>query len=347
LSKGLWKGKPYEKIFRRGSQEGVDKHLGTTVQSIHPAEKKVLDDQGVEYVYDKLLLATGGSPIRLPFGGDDILYYRTLDDYHHLRELLDQGGRFAVIGGGFIGSELAAVVSAAGQQAVMVFPENGISGLVYPADLSQYVNEYYRQKGVEVLTGELVGGIDRRGKEFILKLKSGGEVAADHVIAGIGIRPNMRLAEAAGIRAEKSGIPVDTYLQTSQPDIYAAGDVAYFYNPFLDRRQRVEHEDNALTGGKTAGKNMAGEATPYEHLSYFYSDLFDLGYEAVGELNAGMDTFADWQETYEKGVVYYLDQGRVRGVLLWNVWDQIPAARSLIAEPGPFTPANLKGRLPE
>jgi NADPH-dependent 2,4-dienoyl-CoA reductase/sulfur reductase-like enzyme len=179
-----------------------------------------------------------------------------------------------------------------------------------------------------------------------LKLKSGKEVEADHVIAGIGIRPNTSLAEAAGIRVEKIGIPVDKYLRTDQPDIYAAGDVAYFHNPMLDRRLRVEHEDNALTGGKTAGRNMAGEPTPYDHLSYFYSDMFELGYEAVGELNPKLETFADWQEPFQKGVVYYLENGRVRGILLWNVWDQIPAATSLIAEPGPFSPANLKGRLP-
>jgi NADPH-dependent 2,4-dienoyl-CoA reductase/sulfur reductase-like enzyme len=229
----------------------------------------------------------------------------------------------------------------------MIFPEEGISSAVFPADLSQYVNEYYRRKGVELRTGELVAGIERRGAEFVLKLKSGGEVVADHVVAGIGIRPNTGLAEAAGIQVEKSGVPVDAYMRTSQPDIYAAGDVINFYNPILGRRQRVEHEDNALTGGKTAGKNLAGEPTPYEHLSYFYSDLFELGYEAVGDLNPSMETFADWQEPFEKGVVYYLEGGRVRGVLLWNVWDQIPAARRLIAEQGPFSPANLKGRLPE
>jgi len=110
---------------------------------------------------------------------------------------------------------------------------------------------------------------------------------------------------------------------------------------------RVEHEDNALTMGKTAGRNMAGESTRYDHLPMFYSDLFDLGYEAVGEMNPALPTFADWQEPFRKGVVYYLQGGRVRGVLLWNVWGQVEAARRLIGEPGPFSPADLKGRLPE
>jgi NADPH-dependent 2,4-dienoyl-CoA reductase/sulfur reductase-like enzyme len=130
------------------------------------------------------------------------------------------------------------------------------------------------------------------------------------------------------------------------PAIYAAGDVASFHNPALGKRIRVEHEDNANSMGKVAGRNMAGKREAYDHLPFFYSDLFDLGYEAVGELDAQLKIFADWKRENEEGVVYYLKDGRVRGVLLWNVWDQVPAARELIAEPGPFSRENLKGRLP-
>jgi len=108
---------------------------------------------------------------------------------------------------------------------------------------------------------------------------------------------------------------------------------------------RVEHEDNANTMGKVAGENMAGQATPYDHLPSFYSDLFDLGYEAVGDLDARQETFADWKEPFREGVVYYLKGGRVRGVLLWNTWGQVDAARALIAQPGPFNAASLKGRI--
>jgi hypothetical protein len=122
--------------------------------------------------------------------------------------------------------------------------------------------------------------------------------------------------------------------------------VAAFFNPALGKVMRVEHEDNANTMGKLAGRAMAGQDVRYDHLPYFYSDLFDLGYEAIGELNPKLEVVADWQEPYQKGVIYTLDKGRVRGVLLWNVWDQIGAARELIAEPGPFNAAKLKGRLP-
>jgi NADPH-dependent 2,4-dienoyl-CoA reductase/sulfur reductase-like enzyme len=129
------------------------------------------------------------------------------------------------------------------------------------------------------------------------------------------------------------------------PGVYAAGDVARFFNPALGGRVRVEHEDNANTMGRIAGRNMAGAREPYHHLPFFYSDLFDLGYEAVGELDAGLETVSDWKTPFREGVVYYLRDGRVRGVLLWNVWGQVDAARALVAEPGPFEPRNLIGRL--
>jgi NADPH-dependent 2,4-dienoyl-CoA reductase/sulfur reductase-like enzyme len=122
--------------------------------------------------------------------------------------------------------------------------------------------------------------------------------------------------------------------------------VAAFHNPALGRRLRVDHEDNALTMGRMAGHSMAGQAVTYDYLPSFYSDLFDLGYEAVGEVDARLETVADWKRPHREGVVYYLREGRVRGVLLWNVWEQVDAARKLIAEPGPFRPDDLKGRLP-
>jgi NADPH-dependent 2,4-dienoyl-CoA reductase/sulfur reductase-like enzyme len=109
---------------------------------------------------------------------------------------------------------------------------------------------------------------------------------------------------------------------------------------------RVEHEDNANTMGRAAGRNMAGAAEPYRHLPFFYSDLFAQGYEAVGDVDARLETVQDWKERFREGVIYYLRQGRVRGVLLWNTWGQVDAARALIAEPGPFTAPSLQGRLP-
>jgi len=348
LSKGLWKGKPLESIWRKYDRQGVDIHLGRQATELDAPNKRVTDDQGTVYTYDKLLLATGGTPRRLPFGGDNIIYYRTLDDYERLRALAGQAQRFAVIGGGFIGSEIAAALTINGKRVVMAFPGEGIGSHMFPADLSRFLNDYYGQKGVEVLAAARVTGWELRQGKPVLKTESAQgdrEVSADAVVAGIGIQPNVDLAKAAGLEVD-NGIRVDRGLRTSQADIYAAGDVANFYNPALDQRLRVEHEDNANTMGRAAGQAMAGRAVSYDHLPFFYSDLFDLGYEAVGEVDARLETVADWKELYRKGVIYYLRGGRVRGVLLWNVWEQVDSARKLIAEAGPFRAADLKGRLP-
>jgi NADPH-dependent 2,4-dienoyl-CoA reductase/sulfur reductase-like enzyme len=265
-----------------------------------------------------------------------------------LRTLTGQNKRFFILGGGFIGSELAAALAMNGERATMIFPEAGIGARIFPNDLSIFLNEYYQKKGVEVLPGMLISGVDPQGDHLLLRTTQGQTYQGDIIIAGIGVLPDVALAESAYLKLD-NGIVVDTYLRTSQADIFAAGDVASFYNLALDTRMRVEHEDNALTMGKAAGKNMAltansTQAVTYDHLPFFYSDLFELGYEAVGELDPRLETFSDWQTPFEKGVVYYLKQDRVRGVLLWNVWGQVDAARRLIAEPGPITAEDLKVR---
>jgi NADPH-dependent 2,4-dienoyl-CoA reductase/sulfur reductase-like enzyme len=308
--------------------------------------KTVADDKNEVYSFDNLLLATGGSPRRLPFGGDDIIYFRTLGDYRRLRDLTSKGKRFAVIGGGFIGSELAAALAMNHKEVVMVFPGGSICHQMFPADLSKFLDNSYREKGVELWSGESVAGVERKGGQLILKTQSQREVHVDGVVAGLGIQPNLDLATKAGLQTA-DGIVVDEFLRTSRPDIYAAGDVAFFYNPALDRRLRVEHEDNANTMGRLAGRNMAGSNEPYHHLPSFYSDLFELGYEAVGELNSQLNTLAAWKEPHREGVVYYQKEGRVRGVLLWNVWGQVDAARELIAARRPFEADELKHKLPK
>lgn len=255
LSKDLWKGDDLDSIWRETPEQQVDLHLGRKATHLDIHNKRVTDDHNNEYTYEKLLLATGGKPKRLPFGDNRIIYYRTVEDYKKLRQLSKQNLRFAVIGGGFIGSEVAA--------------------------------------GLEV----------------------------------------------------GDGIVVDQSMHTSAQDVYAAGDVANFYAPSLDQRIRVEHEDCAEDTGEVAGRNMTGDELEYDELPYFYSDLFELGYEAVGLTDPRLETYADWQEPNQKGVIYSLDQGRVRGVVLWNVWGKKDEARKLIAEPGPVSPKNLKGRI--
>jgi NADPH-dependent 2,4-dienoyl-CoA reductase/sulfur reductase-like enzyme len=323
---------------------GVDLYLERTVIELDPTEKYLRDNAAGEYTYDKLLLATGGSPIRLPFGDDDIIYYRDYQDYHRLRGWTERGERFLVIGGGFIGSEIAAALTIIGKKVVMVFPEESIGANIYPSDLSYFLNDFYRQKGVEVVAGDAVTSLEKIGDRSIVSTRAGRSFEVDGVVAGIGIRPNVELAQQAGLQVD-NGIVVNEHLLTSAADIFAAGDVAKFYHSALGKGVRVEHEDNALRMGKLAGRNMAGADEPYTHVPMFYSDLFELGYEAVGELSSKLETVTDWQEPFKKGVVYYLGEGRVRGVLLWNVWDCLPEARALLSAPGPFRAADLIGRL--
>ena len=345
LSKGLWKGKPLDIVWRKTEERTAELFLGRTVISIEPQKKQVQDDRRVNYTYERLLLATGGTPHKLPFGGEDIIYFRTLADYRRLREMCGQSEHFGVIGGGFIGSEIAAALTMNGKKVTMLFPDEGIGARVYPRELSRYLNDYFREKGVEMLTGENVIDLKKSKGSYLLITDQGRQIAVDGVIAGIGILPNVELARSAGLNIG-NGILVDEMLRTNHPDIFAAGDVAESSQLTFGKRLRVEHEDNANMMGKQAGRNMAGASEPYLHLSYFYSDLFELGYEAVGELDPRLETFADWKEPFKKGVIYYLADGRVRGVLLWNIWDAVPAARLLIAEPGPFKKADLKNRLP-
>ena len=344
LSKALWKGKPLDIVWRKLEKKGVKVHLGRVVKEIVPKQKRVVDDKGDVFTYQKLLLATGGRPRRLPFGDDQIIYFRTLSDYRRLRALTETGRRFAVIGGGFIGSEIAAALALNGKEVVMIFPGEDIGDRIFPRPLAQFVSSFYKQKGVELLAGEKIIGLETRGNQRVLKTITHRQIVVDGVVAGVGIEPNVELAQTVGLEME-NGIIVDEFLRTSHPDIYAAGDVAAFYNPALGKRIRVEHEDNANSMGRLAGRNLAGQTEPYHHLPFFYSDMFDLGYEAVGEVDSRLETFADWKRPNDERVIYYLQNNRVRGVLLWNVWDQVEAARQLIAEPGPSTVRDLEGRL--
>jgi NADPH-dependent 2,4-dienoyl-CoA reductase/sulfur reductase-like enzyme len=348
LTKGLWKGTTRLRDIWRGTiEKGAELHLSKTAQRIDPDQKVVRDSDGETYRYDKLLLATGGTPRRLPNDVPEVVYYRRFADYKRLRTLARGNREIGVIGGGFIGAEISAALAIKKKKVTMIFPDEGIMGAALPTDLSRFLNSYYQDKGVTIVPGQKVSMISKpNDKKILVTTDRGTSLEFDALVAGIGIVPNTELAKDAGLRIE-NGVVVDRYLRTSNPDIYAAGDVADFENPHLGKRIRVEHEDNANIMGRFAGLNMAGNSKPYDYLPYFYSDLFDLGYEAVGELNSKLQTVADWKEEFREGVIYYLDQGRVRGVLLWNVWEQVDAARSIIAKVGSFTPRNVVGLLPK
>lgn len=220
----------------------------------------------------------------------------------------------------------------------MVFPEPGLCWRLLPPALAAFVTDYYREKGVDVLAEETVASVEP-GRVLT---GSGRVLEGDAIIAGLGIQPRTDLAEAAGLPVD-NGIVVDEYGRAGgREDVFAAGDVASFPSAALGRSVRVEHEDHANTHGRTVGANMAGAGQPYDHLPFFYSDLFDLGYEAVGELDSRLATVERWQEPNRKGVVAYVDvERRPRGFLLWNTWDKVDAASELIRRAEPLDEESL------
>jgi NADPH-dependent 2,4-dienoyl-CoA reductase/sulfur reductase-like enzyme len=341
LTKGLWSGQE-EGSIKLPEVAGLELRAGTRALALDRAAHRVALAGGETIGYERLLLATGGTPRRLPFGGDDIVYFRTVADFRRVRAL-PVGKHVAILGGGFIGSELAASLATTGYRVTLVFPEEGIGARIFPRDLSAHLVGYYAARDVEVRAQERVTGLAASGKRSVLRTDRG-EIEADLVVAGLGIVPNDRLAAEAGLEVD-DGIVVDGSLRTADPAVFAAGDVARFSNPALGR-MRVEHEDNANRMGREAGRAMAGADVAYRHLPFFYSDLFDLGYEAVGLLDPRLEVVADWQEPFRRGIVYYLADGRVRGVLAWGAFGQMDAARALIAEPGPHDAGTLRGRIP-
>jgi NADPH-dependent 2,4-dienoyl-CoA reductase/sulfur reductase-like enzyme len=345
LSKALWKGDAESTIFRLTANLGIYERLGRRIVALDLDTHTAIDDRGERYAYEKVLLATGGRPRRLPFGGDDIIYFRTLTDYHRLRLLADEGARVVVIGGGFIGSETAAALALHACPVTMVFPEPGIGARVFPSAVSAALVDYYRSCGIEVLPGTSVAGVEP-GRVL---LDDGRALEAEAIVAGVGIEPNVELAAAAGLPVS-DGIVVDALGRVGgREDVFAAGDVARFPFAALGVEMRVEHADHAKTHGRTVGRNMAGADDPYEHVPFFYSDLFDLGYEAVGDLSARLETLGEPESVHDEGVVYYVDRARrPRGVLLWNVYGRRDDARALLAAGEPVAlgdrPAALSRR---
>jgi 3-phenylpropionate/trans-cinnamate dioxygenase ferredoxin reductase subunit len=352
LSKKLWLGKKkVEDIFIHDGQfykdKGVDLALGTRAEKLDPLAKSLLADDGKVYRFKKLLLATGGSPRRLPIPGGDvegICYYRYLDDYLRMRRDAKEGGSATIVGGGFIGSEIAAALTENKVRVTMVFPEAYLCSRVFSEPLGMSIQDRFRDRGIVVLSEDRPASFRKEGDRFLTVTEKGGRIESDLLIVGIGIVPSADLAAGAGLRTA-NGVAVDEYLRTSDPDIYAAGDNAFFPYQALGRSMRIEHWDNALNQGRQAGRNMAGAKEEFTYMPYFFSDLFEFGYEAVGEVSTELDIFADWQKENDTGVVYYLRDGRVRGVMMCNVWDRVEQARELIQKGGKTSPDTLRGAI--
>ncbi|MBI5437202.1 MAG: FAD-dependent oxidoreductase [Nitrosomonadales bacterium] len=350
LSKKLWFGKKkVEEIFLHDrafyDQHAVTLALGAKAARLDPAEKTITAASGKTYGYGKLLLATGCKSRTLPIPGGDldgICYFRGLDDYLRTRSVAAEGRSAVVIGGGFIGSELAAALNICKLHVTMIFPGALLCDRVLPDYLGRAVQQRYAEKGVRILASDKPVSFGRNGGKFITRTEKGETIESDIVIVGVGVIPEMELAKSGGLEVG-NGIVVNEYLETSRPDIYAAGDNAFFPYRALGQAMRIEHWDHALNQGKWAGRNMAGAHEPFTYQPYFFSDLFEFGYEATGEVDSRLETCADWQKENDTGVIYYLREGKVRGVMMCNVWDKVETARELIRKGEMVTPEKLRG----
>jgi 3-phenylpropionate/trans-cinnamate dioxygenase ferredoxin reductase component len=349
LSKKLWTDPDFswdEKVDLHTEETGATFMLGTAVTAIDRAAKTVTTSDGETHGYERLLLATGGKPRGLPGlePSDRVLDYRSAADYRKLRALADAGAHVAVVGGGYIGTEIASGIVQAGARVTFVDPDDVVGARMFPAALAAAFQRRFEDAGVELRLGRRVeSGTEHEGG-VTLTLDDGSTVEADAVVVGLGIEPATQLAADAGLTV-RDGIVVSSTLLTDDDSVFAAGDVAEYPDRILGTR-RVEHVDNAQQQGRQAGRNLADADETYDHTPMFYSDVFDMGYEAVGQVSTSLHTVEDWQEPETTGVVYYLDDDEVvRGVLLWNVWDKTDEARKVLAEAHALTPDMLPGRI--
>jgi NADPH-dependent 2,4-dienoyl-CoA reductase/sulfur reductase-like enzyme len=347
LTKKLWTDPEFgfDQVWLPTAEEArAELLLGESVVAVDTAGRTVTTDADVTVGYGALLLATSGHPRRLPGVEDSgrVIYFRTVRDYERLRDLAGGGRHVVVVGGGYIGTELAAALVQNDTRVTLVFTQDVLTGSTFPDALARRVERRYAEAGVTLLRGAKVTATESGPDGVTVTLDDGRTLEADGVVVGAGLEIETDLARSAGLEVD-DGVVVDDRLRTSDPHVWAAGDVAQYPDRLLGSR-RVEHVDNATTMGRQAGRNLAGADEPYDHTPFFYSDLFELGYEAVGRLDASLDTVEDWHaEDLGAGVVYYLDGGRVAGVLLWNVWDATDRAREVIAGQADVRPEALRG----
>ena len=336
LSKKLWTDPDFtfeDAALDTAEETSATLHLGTPVTSVSPDTRTVTTSAGDTFGYGRLLLATGGHPRRIDGldPSERVLYFRTLQDYQRLRELSQARPEVVVVGGGYIGSEIAAALSRHDCPVTIVHPDEVLGGAMFPPSLAESFQARFDAAGVRRAPGTKVVSGEQQGERVVVHLSDGSSIRADAVVVGLGIEPAGDVVDGVVRRSDDGGIVVDEHLRTSVADIYAAGDVAEYPDRILGRR-RVEHVDNADSMGGAVGRIMAGSEEAYDHTPMFYSDVLGLGYEAVGTLDSSLETVLDPVDDPEGGmVVYYLDDTAVRGVLLWDGAGDLDAARELLA----------------
>ncbi|XP_033743429.1 apoptosis-inducing factor 1, mitochondrial-like [Pecten maximus] len=311
---------------------------GQKVTKLDADKKTVYVECGKEISYDKCLIATGGEPRNLPIFKeapkevkDRVTVFRTVDDFKKLYALSSSAKSIAVIGGGFLGSELAVSLQSranqdgSGLKVTQVFPEGGNLGLVLPEQLCKWLTSHIASEGVQVLSERTVSKLAYKNNEVVLNLSDDTEIKADHVIVAVGLEPNVALAETAGLEVDDrlGGFLVNSELE-ARSNVWVAGDAACFYDRRLGRR-RIEHYDNAEQSGRTAGQNMTGGGMSYTYQSTFWSDIGDIFMEAVGLVDSKLETttISELVKNVEDGdnrkVVFYRKGQDVVGILTMNI----------------------------
>jgi NADPH-dependent 2,4-dienoyl-CoA reductase/sulfur reductase-like enzyme len=263
----------------------VDCRLETVVERLDLEKKAAVLGDGGRIGFDKAFIATGGRPIRLNLPGADlpeVFYLRNLDDAAAIGAQAGAGKRAVLIGAGFIGMEVAASLTRMGVAVTVVEAASHIWARFADATLAGFFQQYCAGKGIVFMTNDTVAEIQGDGRVTGVTTKSGRRIPCDFVCIGVGIRPNVEIAQASGLEVN-NGIVVNEYMQASHPDVYAAGDVVNYYDPVFGKRRRVEHWGHAEYGGQIAGMNMAGERHAYTLLTYVWSDIFDLHLEFAGD----------------------------------------------------------------
>ena len=290
LSKGFLAGKDTEEAIRINpegfcKQHGIELSLDCEISAVDAKHKRLILKSGEEFGFNKLIIATGARPRTLNISGAklrNVYYLRSLDDSKTIRKALDKAKRAVVIGGGFIGMEIAAVLTQKGLQVTMVLSDDRIWKRFFSPEMSSFFESYYTARGVQVLKSTSV--TELRGGESVgsAVLREGQTIPCELVVAGIGVQPAIEMLSNSGLDVA-DGVVVNEYLETSQQDIYAAGDVANYQDVLFGKRRRVEHWDNAVSQGQYCARLVMGERTPFKHVPYFFSDVFDLSYEYWGD----------------------------------------------------------------
>jgi 3-phenylpropionate/trans-cinnamate dioxygenase ferredoxin reductase component len=335
--------KAYVHSERFYDEHDIELESGVTATAIDPASSTVTLDNGRELHFDRLLLTTGAEPRPIPVPGadlDGVYYLRTLDDCDALRLRLDAGGRVAVIGGGWIGSEFAASARQKGLEVALIDPLEIPMARLFGDEVGSFYRDVHAQQGVELLLGDGVDSFEGDGAVARVKTTGGKNVECDFVVVGIGVAPRVGLAEAAGLKID-NGIVVDEHLRSSAENVFAAGDVANAWHPFYKQQIRVEHWANALNQGPAAARAMLGDEAGYERLPYFFSDQYDVGMEYSGHAIDSDEVVFRGNRQSGEFVAFWLQDQRVVAGMNVNVWDVNQHVQGLIRSRAQVNTAEL------